>query len=112
MSIKKPIQKRLDKIAKGLPLVFIEHPDTVKMTAEELKLTPLANEMNLEPGKSYDIPIPKFIAVFHDQQVKDAFKKGGATEVNKYVDSVMANQDGEYSFINDPVTGYGQFIKK
>lgn len=111
MSIKKPIQKRLDKIAKGLPLVFNEHFDTVVMTTEELRLTPLANEMVLEPGKSYDIPIPKFVAVFHDQQVKDAFKRGGAKEVNKYVDSVISNQDGEYSFINDPITGYGQFIK-
>lgn len=90
--MKKDITKRLKSIASSLPLVFEVEQDHVWMTAEELRLTPVADMFTLEPGKEYQIPIPKFVAVFHEQQVKDAFKHGGAKAVKEYVNKVNSNE--------------------
>jgi len=86
--MKKPIAKRLDEIAGKLPLVFNEEQDYVWMSAEELRLTPIGDVMELDDSKEYKIGIPKYVAVFHEQQLKDAFKKGGAKAVKEYVDKV------------------------
>jgi hypothetical protein len=86
--MKKDIVKRLKSIADVLPLVWKTEQDYVIMSAEELRLTPVDDIIQLEPGKNYKIPIPKFVAVYHEQQVKDAYKKGGALAVKEYVKSV------------------------
>lgn len=87
MAIKKPIAKRLKEIADRLPLVWNTEQDYVWMTAAELRLTPL-DSPDLDDSKEYQIPIPKYVAVYHEQQVKDAYKRGGAKAVAQYVKEV------------------------
>jgi len=87
--MKKNVSKRLNEIASKLPLVFKAEQDYVWMTGKELKLTPVDDMLKLEDDREYQIPIPKLIAVFHEQQVKDAYKRNGAEGVEEYVNSVI-----------------------
>lgn len=91
--MKKSYAKRLNEIASKLPMVFKSEQDYIVMTSEELALTPVADIIKLEPGKQYQIPIPKYTSVYHEAQLKDAFKRGGLDAVNEYVKSVMANEN-------------------
>jgi hypothetical protein len=86
--MKKDIAKRLRDISERLPLVFNVEQDYVWMTAEELRLTPVDDMLKLEDGKEYQIPIPKYVAVMHYQQIKDAYKTGGAKSVQEYIKSL------------------------
>lgn len=87
----KVIANKLTGLAEKLPLVFEEKEDKVLMTGAELKLTPYDDLMKLEPTKIYEVPIPKYVAVEHRLQLKDAFKKQGMEGVNRYVQKVMNN---------------------
>ena len=59
------------------------------MTGEELKLTPYDDHVDLVPTKIYEVPIPKYVAVLHEQQLKDAYKRQGWEGVESYTNSVM-----------------------
>jgi hypothetical protein len=87
--MKKPIVQSIRKLADELPTVFEEHEDFVDMTGEELKLTPYADRQPLLDDLIYPVPIPKYIAVDHYQQLKDALKKGGVQAVEQYANLVM-----------------------
>lgn len=86
----KLIANRLNDLAQKLPLVFEEKPDKVLMSGEELKLTPYDDLCKLIPTKIYEVPIPKYVAVLHEQQLKDAFKREGWNGVEGYVHKVMS----------------------
>ena len=64
--------------------MFKEHDDTILMSGEELLLTPLASQVRSKQ-QVYKVYIPKFIAVDHNQQLKDSYKRGGWDEVIIYV---------------------------
>ena len=83
--MKKEIASRLNKIADKMPHVFIEYKDTVKILGKELLLTPAAfNFPIIVPTHWYDIEIPKYVAVDHNKQVKDAYNRGGWKAVDLY----------------------------
>ena len=81
----KEVAARLNKIAERLPKLFMEHKDIVKMKGSELLLTPAADQyVIINPEGWYDIEIPKYVAVEHKQQLKDAYKRGGWKAVDLY----------------------------
>jgi hypothetical protein len=87
--MKKPIVQSIRKLADSLPQVFEEKEDTVLMSGLELRLTPFADWQELEPETMYAVPIPKYVAVDHYQQLKDAMKRGGLDAVKSYADDVI-----------------------
>lgn len=87
--MKKQIIQSIRKLADTLPTVFIEEDDSVHMTGEELLLTPYADTQQLEKQKVYEVPVPKYRAVDHYQQLKDAMKKDGFIGVQRYANEVM-----------------------
>lgn len=92
--MKKETANRLKVIAGRLPVVFNEQTELVPFTVRELKLTPyFENTRRMVVGASDDhvvnVPMPKFVAVEHEQQLKDAYKRGGDHEVEEYVRNVL-----------------------
>jgi hypothetical protein len=84
--MKKSISSWLKKVAKRLPLIFEEKPDKAYFTGRELKLTAFGEtDMVIEDDKIYAVDIPQYIAVLHEQQLKDAYKQYGAKGVSDYV---------------------------
>jgi hypothetical protein len=87
--MKKPIVQSIRQLAEALPQVFEEKEDTVLMSGLDLRLTPYADWQELEPETLYAVPIPKYIAVDHYQQLKDCLKRGGLEAVRSYADDVI-----------------------
>ena len=87
--MKKNIAKILNETAAKLPTVFNVEQDFVEMSGAELKLTPIADRQELKDDAVYQVPIPKYVAVFHEQQLKDAYKQGGAKAVQDYINKVL-----------------------
>lgn len=81
--MKKEIASRLNKIAEKLPTLFQELEENLLMKGSELLLTPLEWMVD-DPKKFYPVTIPKFVAVEHKQQLKDAYKRGGWRAVDLY----------------------------
>lgn len=90
--MKKELASRLNAIAEKLPILFEEKVDHILIKGSELLLTPLASIVE-DREKFYSVEIPKYVAVEHKQQVKDAYKRGGWQEVDKYCLIILANSN-------------------
>ncbi len=88
--MKKDIAKALAKAAETTPTVFEWELRPETFTAEELHLTPIADQMALVPGRLYTVDMPCLVAVDHKQQFKDAYKRGGWPAVKEYHRSVIS----------------------
>jgi hypothetical protein len=86
--LKKAIASQLNSLAETMPHVLIEHDDKIIMLGHDLLLTPLANQVT-DRNATYEVYIPKFIVVNHNQQLKDSYKRGGWDEVIIYVMEVF-----------------------
>jgi hypothetical protein len=86
--MKKNIAKRLNELSDTLPVVFEWEVGMYQISGYELNLTPLSDMRKFDNDAVYEIPMPQMRAVTHKQQIKDAFKRGGVTEVEKYINSV------------------------
>lgn len=86
--MKKAIASQLNSLAESMPHVLIEHDDKIIMSGHDLLLTPLADQVT-DRNAVYEVYIPKFIAVNHDQQLKDSYKRGGWDAIIIYVMEVF-----------------------
>jgi hypothetical protein len=87
--MKKDVSSWLRRVAERLPRIFEEFPDTYLAHGWELKLTPVADQMELVDDQLYTVPIPKYVSVDHRHQLKDAYKRGGEEAVAKYCLNVL-----------------------
>ena len=87
--MKKEVSKILNKLASELPYVYSPEIDYVLMTGYELNLSALGELITYPKENIYEVPVPKYVAVEHKQQMKDAYKKGGFDGVKKYMAQVL-----------------------
>ncbi len=86
--MKKDIVIHLRQIADNMPLVYETVDDQVLWQGHDLLLTPLAHQVD-DPEAWYAVYCPKFVAVQHYQQLKDAYKRSGWPGVMDYNKKVL-----------------------
>jgi hypothetical protein len=91
--MKKDVASRINKLAERLPVIFKVEHITILMEGWELNLSGYGEYKKYDKDKVYEVPFIQYRAVMHEQQLKDAFKRGGMSEVSKYVDGVLANYE-------------------
>lgn len=107
--MKKPIANSLKEVAATLPRIFQWEPGNTVMTGKDLNLTPLAKDQKFEPSLEYEVFVPQLRAVTHEQQLKDAFKRGGMDAVDEYVAKVKKEEFG--MILPNYVEGLNCFVK-
>jgi hypothetical protein len=87
--MKKEIAKQLNKFADELPIVYTPEPITILLTGYELNRSGYGEVKKFDENKTYEVPFIQLRAVEHKQQIKDAYKIGGVSQVKQYVNSVI-----------------------
>lgn len=91
----KEVRRLLQQIANTLPIVFYTVQETQEWSGADLLLTGIQKQTDgnpLDPEKTYFIPSPVDISSNHFRRLRKAYRHGGNSAVNDYVQKVNALQ--------------------
>lgn len=85
----KALKKELEELASSLPVDFYIATELSTIKGEDIKLTELKHDEEIDPEKEYQFKSPVYHAKNHFRRMRRIFEDQGQQGVMAYVDEVM-----------------------